>query len=160
MKGLNPGLSGEEQWDQIAPFTQPPALCTRHRGAWVVGVHRDESFQGRDKGSALGKILHYCGFQYNGLAEDLTRWNGRVQAPRHRPLHRHAHSDLLAVSVQSWYFCVRPCVLSTVVKRNKVHLRKWHAIYQYQYITGVFLFSTQRQTGGFYFLQNLNKLLC
>lgn len=40
----------------------PPALCARARGACVVGVRRDESFQGHDKGSALGKILCYCGW--------------------------------------------------------------------------------------------------
>lgn len=39
----------------------PLALCIRPGGACVVGVHRDESFRGHDKGSALGKILCYCG---------------------------------------------------------------------------------------------------
>lgn len=39
----------------------PPALRVRPRGACVVGVRRDESFRGHDKGSALGKILRYCG---------------------------------------------------------------------------------------------------
>lgn len=53
----------------------------------------------------------YCAivaeFQYNGLAEDLTHWGGRVQAsaPHRHPLngctraHTHTHSDLIALPV-------------------------------------------------------------
>lgn len=73
----------------------------------------------------------YCAivaeFQYNGLAEDLTHWGGRVtgQSPRTTAPSMDTHT------LTWWYclcmsccLCVCPCVLPTLAESNKVHLHK------------------------------------
>lgn len=66
----------------------PPALCIRPGGACVVGVHRDESFRGHDKGSALGKILCYCGWisvQWAGWGSNTLGWQSTGRSPPPQP---------------------------------------------------------------------------
>lgn len=55
----------------------PPVLSAQPAWARVVSLHRDEPFQGHDKGPAFGRILFYCGWKLvQWLAEDLRipRW--------------------------------------------------------------------------------------
>lgn len=48
----------------------PRVLSGRPAGARVVSLRRGESFQGRDKGPAFGRILCYCGWK-------SAQWAGR-----------------------------------------------------------------------------------
>lgn len=90
----------------------PPAPWARPRGACVVAVHRDESFQGHDKGSALGKIRRYCGWisvQWAGPGSNTLVWQTTCRStPLQPPTWTHTHLIALSVFVQL-FICVHVC---------------------------------------------------
>lgn len=74
MRSLGASLSCVVQKDQTALLPHLELCTFTSKASCVVGVLRDESFQGRDKGSARGRYWAIVAeFQHNGLAVDPTR---------------------------------------------------------------------------------------
>lgn len=105
----------------------PRVLSSRPAGARVVSLRRGESFQGRDKGPAFGRILCYCGWksaQWAGRgSEDSEVAECRLVSPCNRGCSdSDAESLGCAMQPPCWSICITRCLLipRCQVSKNKI----------------------------------------